>query len=72
MELEKTLAMLLAGTALAVAPVLAQEVGTAAAVNPDSQSTARRQHHHVEGRRPCRAQGAHQDDADGIGAAAFS
>jgi FecR protein len=39
MELEKTLAMLLAGTALAVAPVLAQEVGTAAAVNPDSQST---------------------------------
>ena len=39
MELEKTIAMLLAGTALAAAPVLAQEVGTAAAVNPDSQST---------------------------------
>ena len=39
MELEKTLAILLASTALAVAPVLAQEVGTAAAVNPDSQST---------------------------------
>jgi hypothetical protein len=39
MELEKTIAMLLASTALAVAPVLAQDVGTATAVNPDSQST---------------------------------
>jgi hypothetical protein len=39
MELEKTIAMLLASTALAAAPVLAQQVGTATAVNPESQST---------------------------------
>jgi hypothetical protein len=39
MELEKTIALLLAGTALVTSPVFAQEVGTAAAVNPESQST---------------------------------
>ena len=39
MDLEKTIAMLLASTALAATPVLAQSVGTATAVNPDSQST---------------------------------
>jgi hypothetical protein len=38
-ELQKTIALLLAGTALATSPVFAQEVGTAAAVNPESQST---------------------------------
>src|SRR5579863_5986235 len=31
--------MLLAGTALASSPVLAQQVGTATAVNPETQST---------------------------------
>src|SRR3984893_6946519 len=39
MELEKTIALLLAGTALITSPVFAQEVGTATAVNPESQST---------------------------------
>jgi hypothetical protein len=39
MELEKTIALLLAGTALFTSPVFAQEVGTATAVNPESQST---------------------------------
>jgi hypothetical protein len=39
MEWEKTIALLLASTALATSPVFAQEVGTAAAVNPESQST---------------------------------
>jgi hypothetical protein len=37
-ERQKTIALLLAGTALAVSPVLAQQVGTATAVNPESQS----------------------------------
>ena len=40
MEWEKTIALLLAGTALATTSLaFAQEVGTAAAVNPESQST---------------------------------
>jgi hypothetical protein len=40
MEWEKTIALLLAGTALATtSPAFAQEVGTAAAVNPESQGT---------------------------------
>jgi len=56
MELEKTIALLLAGTALITSPVFAQEVGTATAVNPESQSTPpRRQHHDAQGRRPGRA-----------------
>ena len=39
MELEKTIALLLAGTALVSSPVFAQQAGTATAVNPESQST---------------------------------
>ncbi len=39
MEVQKTLAMLLASSALASSPVVAQQVGTATAVNPESQST---------------------------------
>jgi hypothetical protein len=37
--LQKAFALLLVGTALTTVPVLAQEVGTTTAVNPDSQST---------------------------------
>ena len=73
MEWEKAIALLLAGTALATSPVFAQEVGTAAAVNPESQSSAaRRRDHHAQGRRPGRAQGAHQDHAAGIRTASLS
>ena len=39
MKLQKTIVLLLAGTAMTTATALAQQVGTATAVNPETRTT---------------------------------
>ena len=39
MKLQKTIVLLLAGTALTTATAMAQQVGTATAVNPETRTT---------------------------------
>jgi hypothetical protein len=72
MKLQKTIVLLLAGTAMTTATALAQQVGTATAVNPETRTTPPGGATVVLKVGARHAQGTHQDYADWVCSAPIS